>query len=108
MTNFTLLRMIGIRLWIRLFFEDIKSSILRNILCRFGWHHTYPSGERYEENSRGIMLHTYYIKCHYCDRIYFPTRYQKEMHMRIKERERQIFKNTFQFIQEKNQKERDE
>jgi len=92
-----MIKVMGIRLWtdivvisIRL---DTKKWLFKNMLCRFGWHHVYPSGEQYHQNSKNLMLHTYYIGCHYCDKIYFPTEYQKQMYFRIKEAHKAMMDN---------------
>lgn len=56
----------------------------------------YSSGEQYHMNSKGVHLHTYYVACMYCDKIIFPTEYQKQMYLRIQESKSQLFKNMLE------------
>lgn len=90
-----MLQLVGFRLWVVVGFGIIKSEFKRQLFCRFGFHQVRPSGEEYHENSRGLMLHTYYLTCPNCNKLFFPTEYQKEQYKQIRESERAIFKNIF-------------
>lgn len=88
-----MLRTFGLRIWFGIWFHELRSDLYRVVLCKHGFHSVYSSGERWTLNSEEIVLQTYYMGCRHCETIFFPTQYQKEMYLRIKEHEKAMWSN---------------
>ena len=91
MTPIAIIKIVGFKLWFRLFLNDIKSAIQKKLFCKvFNVHKIYAGAESVT-NSKGKTIKCDYLTCPRCNKYYFRNKYQKEQFRRIQESQRTMW-----------------
>jgi hypothetical protein len=97
-----LIRILGIRSGLQLCYYHLKGWFIQQVFCRAGFHRFHGSGEQHVLNSKGLDLQTVYVECPYCGLMMFPSKYYKEMYLRMKARQAAMWKNIVENLGEKS------
>jgi hypothetical protein len=67
-------------------YYDFKQLCKRKLFCRIGMHDV-SGATKTTVNSRGVELHSEFVRCKNCNLCFFPSQKDKEHFLRMQEQE---------------------
>lgn len=80
-----------------LFKEIWKDRWMNHFYCKKGLHRLIK-GETTVTNSRGLKLHTSFLRCVHCNAHFFSNKKDKESYLRIREREKKDWDRIMSYL----------
>lgn len=83
---------------------NVRCAWKRLLYCSRDYHRL-TSGATTVKNSEGLWLRTAFVKCVFCNTLFFPNKNYKRSYQRIRQRERADFSgylNTAHFLENTN------
>ena len=71
-----------------------KDKIRYFIYCRRGWHNVRPSSWL-RQNSKDEKLEVSFLRCPYCNTLFFRNKEDKKIYLRLKDQERSMYQTIF-------------